>query len=130
MVDDDRDLGASVARLLRRQGFAAEPFLNSAVLIDVYKAGMVQCIVTDVMMGDIDAFVDRLGALGPAVAIIFITAWPTTRMRWIRCSATAGSTISKRRLTKPVCSPRLKAPPGAAPAAPSPPPCHPYPARR
>lgn len=80
VVDDDRDLGASVARLLRRQGFAAEPFLDPAVLINVYEAGMAHCIVTDVMMGDIDgfAFADRIRALDPAVAIIFMTAWPTT----------------------------------------------------
>lgn len=80
VVDDDRDLGASVARLLRRNGVAAEPFLDPAMVIDVYEAGMAQCIVTDVMMGDIDgfAFADRIRALDPAVAIIFMTAWPTT----------------------------------------------------
>lgn len=80
VVDDDRDLGASVARLLRRNGISAEPFLDPAMVIDVYEAGMAQCIVTDVMMGDIDgfAFADRIRALDPAVAIIFMTAWPTT----------------------------------------------------
>lgn len=80
VVDDDRDLGASVARLLRRNGVAAEPFLDPAMVIDVYEAGMAQCIVTDVMMGDIDgfAFADRIRAVDPAAAIIFMTAWPTT----------------------------------------------------
>lgn len=80
VVDDDRDLGASVARLLRRNGVAAEPFLDPAMVIDVYEAGMAQCIVTDVMMGDIDgfAFADRIRALDPAISIIFMTAWPTT----------------------------------------------------
>ncbi|MBM3929508.1 MAG: DNA-binding response regulator, partial [Sphingomonadales bacterium] len=39
VVDDDRDLGASVARLLRRNGIAAEPFLDPAMVIDVYEAG-------------------------------------------------------------------------------------------
>lgn len=80
VVDDDRDLGASVARLLRRNGVAAEPFLDPTMVIDVYEAGMAQCIVTDVMMGDIDgfAFADRIRALDPAISIIFMTAWPTT----------------------------------------------------
>ncbi|MBB5700116.1 response regulator transcription factor [Sphingomonas yantingensis] len=80
VVDDDRDLGASVARLLRRQGFAAEPFLDPAILLPVYADAPAHCIVTDVMMGDIDgfAFADRIRAVDPAAAIIFMTAWPTT----------------------------------------------------
>ncbi|WP_373369138.1 response regulator transcription factor [Sphingomonas citricola] len=84
VVDDDHDLGASVARLLRRHGFAAEPFLDPAPLLAVY-ADVVptcpaHCIVTDVMMGDIDgfAFADRVRVIDPGVAIIFMTAWPTT----------------------------------------------------
>ncbi len=80
VVDDDRDLGASVARLLQRHGFAAEPFLDPALLLPVYADAPAHCIVTDVMMGDIDgfAFADRIRAVDPAAAIIFMTAWPTT----------------------------------------------------
>jgi FixJ family two-component response regulator len=80
VVDDDRDLGASVARLLARHGHAAEPFLDPQLLLGVYCAAPAQCVVTDVMMGDMDgfAFADRLRAIDPAVAIIFMTAWPTT----------------------------------------------------
>ncbi|WP_375271341.1 response regulator transcription factor [Sphingomonas sp.] len=84
VVDDDRDLGASVARLLQRHGFCAEPFLDPAPLLALYAdacvTGAAHCIVTDVMMGDIDgfAFADRMRAIDPGVAIIFMTAWPTT----------------------------------------------------
>ena len=80
VVDDDRDLGASVARLLQRHGFAAEPFLDPALLLSVYADAPAHCIVTDVMMGDIDgfAFADRIRAVDPAAAIIFMTAWPIT----------------------------------------------------
>ena len=84
VVDDDHDLGASVARLLRRHGFAAEPFLDPAPLLAVYadvaSTCPAHCIVTDVMMGDIDgfAFADRVRVIDPGVAIIFMTAWPTT----------------------------------------------------
>lgn len=80
VVDDDHDLGASVARLLQRHGFAAEPFLDPALLLPVYADAPAHCIVTDVMMGDIDgfAFADRIRAIDPAAAIIFMTAWPTT----------------------------------------------------
>ena len=80
VVDDDRDLGASFARLLRRHGFSAEPFLDPASLLDVYVTAPAHCIVTDVMMGDLDgfAFADRIRSLDPTTAIIFMTAWPTT----------------------------------------------------
>lgn len=80
VVDDDGDLGASVARLLRRHGHAAEPFLDPAPLLDIYADAPAECIVTDVMMGDLDGFgfADRLRAIDPATAIVFMTAWPTT----------------------------------------------------
>lgn len=84
VVDDDRDLGAAVARLLRRHGHVAEPFLDPAPLLGVYAQDPAHChahcIVTDVMMGDIDGFdfADRVRAIDPAVAIVFMTAWPTT----------------------------------------------------
>jgi len=80
VVDDDQDLGAAVARLLRRHGHVAEPFLDPAPLLEVYERAPAHCIVTDVMMGEIDGFdfADRVRLLDPAVAIIFMTAWPTT----------------------------------------------------
>lgn len=80
VVDDDADLGASVARLLRRHGFAAEAFLDPAMLLRFYSEAPAACIVTDVMMGDLDGFglADAIRAIDPAAAIIFMTAWPTT----------------------------------------------------
>jgi FixJ family two-component response regulator len=80
VVDDDIDLGASVARLLRRHGLVAQPFVDPLPLLEVYAAAPAHCIVTDVMMGDLDGFgfADRLRVLDPAAAIVFMTAWPTT----------------------------------------------------
>jgi FixJ family two-component response regulator len=80
VVDDDRDLGDSVARLLRRHGLAAVPFVDPVELLGVYTAAPAHCVVTDVMMGDLDGFgfADRLRLLDPAAAIVFMTAWPTT----------------------------------------------------
>lgn len=80
VVDDDPDFGASVARMLRRSGFAAEPFVCPAQLLKAYHEAPAACVVTDVMMGEIDGFefADRLRALDPAASIIFMTAWPTT----------------------------------------------------
>lgn len=80
VVDDDGDLGASVARLLTRHGYAAEPFSDPAPLLEIYAQSPAHCIVTDIMMGDIDGFgfADQLRRIDPAVAIVFMTAWPTT----------------------------------------------------
>lgn len=80
VVDDDRDLGASVARMLNRHRFGATPFLDPAQVLALYSEAPAHCIITDVMMGDLDgfAFASRVRALDCAVAIIFMTAWPTT----------------------------------------------------
>ncbi len=80
VVDDDGDLGAAVARLLTRHGHAARPFLDPLALLADYPHAPAHCIVTDIMMGDLDGFgfADRVRAIDPAVAIVFMTAWPTT----------------------------------------------------
>lgn len=80
IVDDDADLSASIARLLRRQGFSAEPFQDPLALLDAYVEAPAHCVVTDIMMGDLDGFgfADRMRMLDPSAAIVFMTAWPTT----------------------------------------------------
>lgn len=80
VVDDDPDLGAAIARMLARQGFVTRAFGDPVDLLDRYPAMPAHAVVSDVMMGDLDGFgfADRLRALDPHVAILFITAWPTT----------------------------------------------------
>ena len=80
VLDDDADLGASVARLLARHGHAARPFVAPRALLDGYAAAPAGCIISDVMMGDMDgfAFAEAVRALDPDVALVFMTAWPTT----------------------------------------------------
>jgi two-component system response regulator DctR/two-component system response regulator FixJ len=80
VLDDDIDLGASVARLLARHGHAARAFAEPAALLRDYPSGHAACIISDVMMGDMDGFTfaDALRDLDPDVALVFMTAWPTT----------------------------------------------------
>lgn len=80
VVDDDADLAAAVARMLARRGFATRAFVDPAVLLADYAAMPAHAVVTDVMMGDLDGFgfAERLRARDPHVAILFMTAWPTT----------------------------------------------------
>lgn len=80
VVDDDQDLAGSVARLLRRHHLHAEPFHDAAALLDAYSEAPAACVLTDVMMEQLDGFEfsNRLRSLDPGVAIIFMTAWPST----------------------------------------------------
>ncbi len=80
VVDDDGDLSAAVSRLLVRNGYDAIPFVDPAAMLNHHANAPAHCIVTDVMMGDMDGFAtaQRLRTIDPAAAIIFMTAWPTT----------------------------------------------------
>ena len=80
VLDDDVDLGASVARLLARHGHAARAFAEPTALLRDYPGAHAACIISDVMMGDMDgfAFAEAVRAIDPDVALVFMTAWPTT----------------------------------------------------
>ncbi|MBB3912724.1 response regulator transcription factor [Sphingomonas desiccabilis] len=80
VLDDDHDLGAAVARLLVRQGHGAKSFEDPEVLLSTYAGAPAHCIVTDIMMGSLDGFAlaDRIRTMDTALAIVFMTAWPTT----------------------------------------------------
>ena len=80
VLDDDVDLGASVARLLARLGHAARAFGEPTALLRDYPGAHAACIISDVMMGDMDGFTfaDAVRELDPDVALVFMTAWPTT----------------------------------------------------
>ncbi|MES2420754.1 MAG: response regulator [Pseudomonadota bacterium] len=80
VVDDDADLGSSVARLLTRHDYFASAFTRTNALLDAHRQDPAACVISDIMMGETTgfAFADRLRALDPNVALIFMTAWPTT----------------------------------------------------
>ncbi|AXB80706.1 response regulator transcription factor [Novosphingobium sp. P6W] len=80
VLDDDADLAATVARLLTRNGIAAQAFVAPQELLAALPACTFGCVVSDIQMGAIDgfAFADLLRASDPLVALVFMTAWPTT----------------------------------------------------
>lgn len=80
VVDDDVDLAHSLVRFLRRHGLAAEPFSDPLALLDAYSGRPAACVIADIMMGQVDgfAFAERLRIFDGSVAILFMTAWPTT----------------------------------------------------
>lgn len=80
VVDDDGDLGATIARLLARNGYDARSFTSPSLMLIHHADTPAHCVVTDVMMGDTDGFAlaQELRMLDQAAAFIFMTAWPTT----------------------------------------------------
>lgn len=80
VLDDDADLAATVARLLIRSGISAQAFIAPQDLLGALPTTAFGCVVSDIQMGEMDgfAFADALRAQAPEVALVFMTAWPTT----------------------------------------------------
>jgi FixJ family two-component response regulator len=80
VIDDDPDFSASLARLLRRSGYMAEPFSDPAALLGAYASAVADCVLSDVMMESIDgfSFVSRLQAIDPDIGVVMVTGWPRT----------------------------------------------------
>lgn len=80
VLDDDHDLSHTVARLLIRRGLAAQAFVSPAAVLDAMATISIGCVVSDIQMGEMDgfAFADALRARDQAIALVFMTAWPTT----------------------------------------------------
>lgn len=80
VLDDDADLAATVARLLVRHGLQAHAFVAPQDLLASMGECTFGCVVSDIQMGETDGFAcaEALRARDPRVALVFMTAWPTT----------------------------------------------------
>jgi two-component system, LuxR family, response regulator FixJ len=80
VLDDDADFAAAVARLLIRQGFAARAFTAPDDMLAGMTSERFGCIISDIQMGQIDGFTfaETLRSRDACVALVFMTAWPTT----------------------------------------------------
>lgn len=80
VVDDDEDLATSLARLIERSGYRARAYFSPQSLLAACTEEAPHCIVSDVMMSEMDGFMlaERLRDAAPAAAVIFMTAWPKT----------------------------------------------------
>lgn len=79
VVDDDADLAGSVSRLLRRNAYSAEPFLDPEALLDSFSREAAHCVLSDIMMPQMNGFefAQALKRIDSSVAVIFMTAWPS-----------------------------------------------------
>lgn len=85
VVDDDESVRESLPDLLRAFGLDARPFASAEAFLEVYEAGLADCLVLDVSMPGMSGpeLQQELERLGDRTPIIFITAhsdekgWPT-----------------------------------------------------
>lgn len=80
VVDDDMDFARSLARLLERSAYQARAFDTPAAALEACLQDPPQCMISDMLMGDMDGFqlAQGLRETAPWTAIIFMTAWPKT----------------------------------------------------
>jgi FixJ family two-component response regulator len=76
LVDDDLDVLAATAGLLRSLGYNVRTFESSRTLLDWSGLVRTRCIIADVMMPEIDGFElqRRLASKGFQSPVIFLTA--------------------------------------------------------
>jgi len=75
IVDDDRNFGRSLERLLKANGFAAELFGSARAFLDSVPAGQKGIALIDLHMPEFDGFelMDRMRELHYEMPVILIT---------------------------------------------------------
>ena len=83
VVDDDRSVIKSLARMLRLAGYAVETFGSAGEFLASFPATRPQCLVLDVHMPEMSGLElqDRLAAQESCVPVIFMTAHDTPQTR-------------------------------------------------
>ena len=83
VVDDDRSVVKSLARMLRVAGYAVETFGSAGEFLASLPAAPPQCLVLDVHMPEMSGLElqDRLAAQESCVPVIFMTAHDTPQTR-------------------------------------------------
>ena len=83
VVDDDRSVLKSLARMLRLAGYAVETFCSAGEFLAALPASPPQCLVLDVHMPEMSGLElqERLAAQDTCVPVIFMTAHDTPQTR-------------------------------------------------
>jgi FixJ family two-component response regulator len=83
VVDDDRSVIKSLARMLRLAGYAVETFASAREFLASPPGAPPQCLVLDVHMPEMSGLElqDRLAAQESCVPVIFMTAHDTPQTR-------------------------------------------------
>lgn len=80
VLDDDGELGRAVGRQLEREGYRVAVHQAPGALVQAFRRGEADCLLTDMMMDGMGGFevARRVRSIDGAVAILFMTAWPRT----------------------------------------------------
>ena len=87
VVDDDRSVLRSLARLLRSVGYEVGAFASAAEFLDTLPQARPQCLVLDIQMPEMNGFElhARLKGLGHHIPVIYITAQDTPQNGVLAC---------------------------------------------
>lgn len=93
VADDERPVRESIARLLRRRGFACTAVASGAEALERVKAADVEAVLADIHMPGLDglSLVEEIAQLSPGLPVILLTGRPTveTAARSVRLPVAA-----------------------------------------
>jgi FixJ family two-component response regulator len=97
IIDDDRSVREAIQGLIRSLGYATAAFGSAEEYLDSGRIGDTACIITDLQMPGLSGIdlQHRLIADGHQTPVIFVTAFPSERLRQHALDAGAFGFLSK-----------------------------------
>lgn len=97
IVDDDPDVRAATANLVRSLGFAAENFASAEDFLESDRVDDTACLIADVRLPGLSGIglQVRLRAEGRKVPVILMTAFPEEHVKSLALAAGAVALLSK-----------------------------------
>jgi two-component system, cell cycle sensor histidine kinase and response regulator CckA len=77
VVDDNPQVLATLAEMMRRVGHTVSPAITACGALEEYASGRFDVVITNIGMAEMNGweFAERLRALDPRVPLLFITGW-------------------------------------------------------
>jgi CheY-like chemotaxis protein len=77
VVDDNPQVLATLAEMMRRVGHTVSPAITACGALEEYASGRFDVVITNIGMAEMNGweFAQRLRALDPRVPLLFITGW-------------------------------------------------------
>ncbi|KQP91909.1 response regulator [Methylobacterium sp. Leaf117] len=97
IVDDDEEVRIATGSLVRSLGYTARIYTSGRAFLECHDAPVPDCVLTDVQMPGMSGLELYQGLLarGSTVPVIFMTAFPTNRLRDTLLAAGASDFLKK-----------------------------------
>lgn len=97
IVDDDEEVRIATGSLVRSLGYTARIYASGRAFLECRDAPVPDCVLTDVQMPGMSGLEMYQGLLarGATVPVIFMTAFPTNRLRDTLLAAGASDFLKK-----------------------------------